>query len=83
MYLSCIQHYELDRENVQLLAMRLSCQAHSLHRELSAQVEQQAGSMISGSASGKSETQVVTTQTLADVAGVIACIKPLALWLDR
>ncbi|KOC69828.1 Connector enhancer of kinase suppressor of ras 3 [Habropoda laboriosa] len=28
-------HYELDRENLQLLALRLSCQAHSLQNELS------------------------------------------------
>ncbi|KAI5712963.1 hypothetical protein M8J76_014220 [Diaphorina citri] len=27
-------HYELDHENLQLLALRVSCLAHSLHREL-------------------------------------------------
>ncbi|XP_071442402.1 uncharacterized protein cnk [Hetaerina americana] len=60
-------HYELDRENLQLLALRLSCQAHSLHNELRDQ----------------SDTQQVTTQTLADVASVIKAVKPLACWLDR
>ncbi|KAG8235047.1 hypothetical protein J437_LFUL017344 [Ladona fulva] len=60
-------HYELDRENLQLLALRLSCQAHSLHNELRNQ----------------SDTQQVTTQTLADVASVIKAVKPLACWLDR
>ncbi|KOX71740.1 Connector enhancer of kinase suppressor of ras 3 [Melipona quadrifasciata] len=32
-------HYELDRENLQLLALRLSCQAHSLQNELSHQTD--------------------------------------------
>lgn len=60
-------HYELDRENLQLLALRLSCQAHSLHNELS----RQTGS------------KPVTTQTLSDVVAVIMSVKPLVRWLDR
>lgn len=30
----CNFHYDVDRENVQLLALRLSCKAHSLYNEL-------------------------------------------------
>ncbi|XP_076238407.1 connector enhancer of ksr [Calliopsis andreniformis] len=60
-------HYELDRENLQLLALRLSCQAHSLQNELSHQTD----------------SKPVTTQTLSDVASVITAVKPLVRWLDR
>ncbi|XP_069700872.1 connector enhancer of kinase suppressor of ras 2 isoform X2 [Periplaneta americana] len=60
-------HYELDRENLQLLALRLSCRAHSLHNELSQQTD----------------SRPVSTQTLADVANVITAVKPLVCWLDR
>nr|XP_012144289.1 PREDICTED: uncharacterized protein LOC100882812 isoform X2 [Megachile rotundata] len=60
-------HYELDRENLQLLALRLSCQAHSLQNELSRQTD----------------SKPVTTQTLSDVASVIMAVKPLVRWLDR
>ncbi|XP_029662241.1 uncharacterized protein LOC115234954 [Formica exsecta] len=59
-------HYELDRENLQLLALRLSCQAHSLHNELSRQTD----------------SKPVTTQTLSDVASVVMAVKPLVRWLD-
>ncbi|XP_011154406.1 uncharacterized protein LOC105192169 isoform X2 [Harpegnathos saltator] len=60
-------HFELDRENLQLLALRLSCQAHSLHNELSRQTD----------------SKPVTTQTLSDVASVVMAVKPLVRWLDR
>lgn len=60
-------HYELDRENLQLLALRLSCQSHSLQNELSRQTD----------------SKPVTTQTLSDVASVITAVKPLVRWLDR
>ncbi|XP_015436099.1 PREDICTED: LOW QUALITY PROTEIN: uncharacterized protein LOC107191550 [Dufourea novaeangliae] len=60
-------HYELDRENLQLLALRLSCQAHSLQNELSRETD----------------SKPVTTQTLSDVASVITAVKPLVRWLDR
>ncbi|XP_015121433.1 uncharacterized protein LOC107044159 isoform X2 [Diachasma alloeum] len=60
-------HYELDRENLQLLALRLSCQAHSLHNELSRQTD----------------SKPVTTQTLSDVVGVVTSVKPLVRWLDK
>ncbi|KAF7994610.1 hypothetical protein HCN44_004082 [Aphidius gifuensis] len=60
-------HYELDRENLQLLALRLSCQSHSLYNELSKQ----------------NDSKPVTTQTLSDVVGVVNAVKPLVRWLDR
>ncbi|XP_020294465.1 uncharacterized protein LOC109860036 isoform X2 [Pseudomyrmex gracilis] len=60
-------HYELDRENLQLLALRLSCQAHSLYNELSHQTDSNS----------------VTTQSLSNVASVMMTVKPLVRWLDR
>lgn len=60
-------HYELDRENLQLLALHLSCKAHSLRNELARQTD----------------SKPVTTQTLSDVASVVTAVKPLVRWLDR
>lgn len=60
-------YYELDRENLQLLALRLSCQAHSLYNELSRQTDSNS----------------VTTQSLSNVASVMMTVKPLVRWLDR
>ena len=60
-------HYELDRENLQLLSLRLSCLTHSLFNELSRQTD----------------SQPVSTQTLADVASIVSAVKPLVCWLDR
>lgn len=59
-------HYELDKENLQLLALRLSSQAHSLHKELCRQ----------------NDSEPVTTQTLSDVASIMMVVKPLVRWLD-
>ncbi|KAL7295304.1 hypothetical protein TKK_0011338 [Trichogramma kaykai] len=61
-------HYELDRENLQLLAMRLSCTAHSLYNEL---------------APLSDSNEPVSTQTLSDVVAIIVTVKPLIRWLDR
>lgn len=62
------QHYELDRETLQLLALRLSCLAHSLHNELSR---------------NHTDALLVSTQTMADVAYIMQAVQPLAGWLDR
>ncbi|XP_065201837.1 CNK3/IPCEF1 fusion protein isoform X2 [Planococcus citri] len=61
-------YYDLDRENLQLLALRLSCLAHSLHNELWR---------------NHINSSVVSTQVLADVANVVSAVKPLVCWLDR
>jgi len=59
-------HYELDKENLQLLALRLSSQAHSLHKELCRQ----------------KNSESVSTQTLSDVASIMMVVKPLVRWMD-
>ncbi|XP_071554984.1 uncharacterized protein Cnk isoform X2 [Temnothorax nylanderi] len=59
-------HYELDQENLQLLALRLSTQAHSLYKELCRQ----------------NDSEPVTTQTLSDVASIMMVVKPLVRWMD-
>ncbi|KAK9503331.1 hypothetical protein O3M35_011928 [Rhynocoris fuscipes] len=61
-------HYELDRENLQLLAMRLSCLARSLHNEL---------------CHSHTDAQRLSTQILADIATIVSSVKPLIAWLDR
>ncbi|KAK6645545.1 hypothetical protein RUM43_001822 [Polyplax serrata] len=60
-------HYDLDRENLQFLALKLSCAANSLFSEIRDQAESSS----------------VPTQIMADVANVIHNVKPLVSWLDR
>lgn len=59
-------HHELDKENLQLLALRLSSQAHSLHKEMCRQ----------------KNSESVSTQTLSDVASIMMVVKPLVRWMD-
>uniref|UniRef100_A0A1Y1M4E1 Connector enhancer of kinase suppressor of ras 2 n=1 Tax=Photinus pyralis TaxID=7054 RepID=A0A1Y1M4E1_PHOPY len=61
-------HYKLDKENLQMLALRLSCAANSLYNELALTDE---------------DCTMVPTQTMSDVHNVITAIKPLVCWLDR
>lgn len=51
-----------------MLALRLSCAANSLYKELSLTDE---------------NCTMVPTQTMSDVHNVITAIKPLVCWLDR
>lgn len=62
------QHFELDKENLQMLALRLSCAANSLYKEL---------------LMADDDCASVTTQTMSDVHNIITTIKPLVCWLDR
>lgn len=58
----------MDKENLQMLALRLSCSANSLYNELALTDE---------------NCKVVPTQTMSDVHNIITAIKPLVCWLDR
>lgn len=58
----------MDKENVQLLALRLSCSAHSLYKDI---MQNHLNS-----------TQV-PTKILTDVASTVAALKPLVNWLNR
>ena len=66
-------HYNLDRENLQYLAMQLGCKARSLYNELHASIPTSTG--------GK--TEQVTTATLAAVADINDSVKDVVSWLDR
>ncbi|KAL3281327.1 hypothetical protein HHI36_004538 [Cryptolaemus montrouzieri] len=61
-------HYELDKENLQTLALKLSCAANSLYREL---------------LTVEDDCRPFKSQTLSDVHSIISAIKPLVFWLDR
>ncbi|XP_060516788.1 uncharacterized protein LOC132696152 [Cylas formicarius] len=61
-------HFELDKENLQMLALRLSCAANSLFKEL----------LLIDDA-----CDTVNTQVMSDVHNIISTIKPLVLWLER
>lgn len=68
MTICILQHFELDKENLQMLALRLSCAANSLYKELLPTDDNYT---------------VVQTQTMSDVHNIITTIKPLVCWLDR
>ncbi|KAJ8946683.1 hypothetical protein NQ318_019998 [Aromia moschata] len=61
-------HFELDKENLQMLALRLSCAANSLFKELLLVDD---------------DCSTVQTQVMSDVHNIITTIKPLVCWLDR
>ncbi|XP_067631026.1 uncharacterized protein cnk [Eurosta solidaginis] len=60
-------YYNLDKENLQFMALHVATAAHSLHRQL-----------VTHSDSSKLETQI-----LCDITRTIATIKPLIGWLER
>ncbi|XP_054737061.1 uncharacterized protein LOC129243784 [Anastrepha obliqua] len=60
-------YYNLDKENLQFMALHVATAAHSLHRQL-----------ITHSDSSKIETQI-----LSDITRTIGTIKPLIGWLER
>lgn len=62
------KHFELDKENLQVLALKLSCASNSLYREL---------------VSVEDDSTVLKTQTMSDVHNIINMMKPLVCWLDR
>ncbi|KAG5898199.1 hypothetical protein JTB14_005579 [Gonioctena quinquepunctata] len=61
-------HFELDKENLQTLALKLSCSANSLYKELLLLDD---------------DCSIVQTQVMSDVHNIITTIKPLVYWLDR
>lgn len=63
-----LQHFELDKENLQTLALKLSCASNSLYKEL----------LIVDD-----DCSLLQTQVMADVHNIITTIKPLVCWLDR
>ncbi|XP_023292521.2 uncharacterized protein LOC111675892 [Lucilia cuprina] len=60
-------HYNLDKENLQFMALHVATAARSLHRLLAL----------------KSGSSMIETQILNDITRTIAKIKPLIGWLDR
>uniref|UniRef100_A0A336MAU1 CSON014495 protein n=1 Tax=Culicoides sonorensis TaxID=179676 RepID=A0A336MAU1_CULSO len=60
-------HYNLDKENLQFLALHVATCAHSLYKQLSGSLEQDR----------------IGTNTLKDVTRTISNVKKLVFWLDR
>lgn len=60
-------HYDLEKENLQFLALRVATTAKNLHHQLAHYTDK-----------SKIETQI-----LNDITRAIATIKPLVAWLDR
>jgi len=64
-------HYNLDRENLQYVCLRLSCKARSLYNEM-VMYPPKVG-----------EKQVVTAPVMSNVAEVLDAVRILLSWLDR
>jgi len=64
-------HYNLDRENLQYVCLRLSCKARSLYNEM-VMYPPKVG-----------EKQVVTAPVMSNVAEVLDAVRVLLSWLDR
>ncbi|XP_017469109.1 PREDICTED: uncharacterized protein LOC108361064 [Rhagoletis zephyria] len=60
-------YYNLDKENLQFMALHVATAAHSLHRQLVIH----------------SDTSKIETQILSDITRTIGTIKPLIGWLER
>ncbi|XP_073811375.1 connector enhancer of ksr [Musca autumnalis] len=60
-------HFNLDKENLQFMALHVATAARCLHRQLSM----------------KTGETMIETQVLNDITRTIATIKPLICWLDR
>ncbi len=83
--LSCFfQHYNLDTETLQYVALKLSCKARSLFNELCMQPESPPAPTVK-EAGGKttSTRQNVTTQTMSSVAEVLDALNLMLFWLDK
>ncbi|XP_061401266.1 uncharacterized protein LOC133337017 [Musca vetustissima] len=60
-------HFNLDKENLQFMALHVATAARCLHRQLAL----------------KTGETMIETQVLNDITRTIATIKPLICWLDR
>ncbi|XP_059613037.1 uncharacterized protein LOC132259421 [Phlebotomus argentipes] len=60
-------HFNLDKENLQYLALQVASQAWSLHKQLTY----------------CKDKNVIETNILKEVTSTVATIKPLIWWLDR
>lgn len=96
-YLYFLQHYQLDQENVQYLALRLSSKARSIYCELRhtlhTSVRNGAGSAEEDNGNEDGEgaerreaekrQERVSTAVIAGVAEVLGAVKGLVCWLNR
>lgn len=62
-----MQHFNLDKENLQFLALQVATAARCLHKQLERNREQ----------------KTLDTDALMDITRTLAKIKPLICWLDR
>ena len=73
------QHHNLDSENLQYVALKLSCKARSLYNELCIQSECQPVKETST----KGSKQKVDTHTMSSVAEVLDALTLMLFWLDK
>jgi hypothetical protein len=76
-------HHNLDTENLQYLALKLSCKARSLFNELYMQENQLASLYVSSAPLPTTSRQRVNTSTMASVAEVLDALVTILSWLDK
>ena len=93
----CVQHYHLNQENVQYLALRLSSKARSVCSELRhAAIAARTCGGSAGEEDGEEEEEEggklrairkkqekVSTAVIGGVADVLSSVKGLVCWLNR
>lgn len=79
-------HYNLSTENLQFIALKLSCKARSLHNEiclLENQVKNPPQTQVVTNAQKIQQQQKVDTSTMSAVADVLDALMAMLSWLDK
>ena len=80
------QHYNLSTENLQFIALKLSCKARSLYNEICILESKHGGVGPNGSSlisSSSSSRQKVDTLTMSAVADVLDALMTMLSWLNK
>ena len=75
-----LQHYELESENIQSIALLIGCKAKSLRNELKHRVNAQK-SVVNGNLVDFQKASSI--EVLSDVSDIVTSIKNMVSWLDR
>jgi len=76
-------HYNLSTENLQFIALKLSCKARSLHNEICLLENNLPKSSPNPAAAAAQRQQKVDTTTMSAVADVLDALMTMLSWLDK
>ena len=75
-------HYNLSTENLQFIALKLSCKARSLYNEICL-LENQTKSNSNVASQPQKQQEKVDTTTMSAVADVLDALMTMLSWLDK